>query len=484
MLVAGSMVIIWKATRRTKSESAFYSAGRSIGAWQNALALAGDFVGAGGFLALTGLIAMFGADGLVYAVGVISSWPLLLFLFAEPLRRMGKYTVADLVSTRLETEKLRALVSAIQLLIVISALTSQLVGAMAILKLLLGISAMTSIGLITAALIAFVTLGGMLATTWLEIFKAMLMIVLSLIIALLALRNFGFNPMHLLHSAVALRGASIFAPGKLFSNTTELASVMIGMALGGASMPHVLMRMNTVPDARTARRSVFLSTGLIVIFHLILLLLGLSAMVLVGADAIRAADRGGNMALPLLAKTVGGDLLLGVVSAVALSTILAVVAGLTVSGSAALSHDVWSVAIRRNRASGAERLVASRIASAAIVIVSALLAYRLQDQNVGFISAAGSATAAATMFPVLFLSVFWRGLSVAGAFAGLAVGALASIAAIYFGPLVQIGLLNHPAALFPLQNPAIVTVPLSFISAVFVSGMPAFRIALRARASR
>lgn len=468
LIVASALIVVW-SSRKSKTVSTYYVAGHAIGAWQNAFALAGDFVGAGGFLALTGLVAIFGADGLVYAIGVICSWPLMLFLFAEPLRKLGKYTLADLLSARLGGKRIRPLVACVQLIIVLMSLTAQLVAATAILKMLLGLSGLASLSLIAVVLLGFVMVGGMLATTWLEIFKAMLMLTLSIVIALLVLSHFGFNPLELAGASVNARGFAVLAPGRLYTSQWELVSVLIGMALGGCSMPHVLMRMNTVTDVRTARRSVFLSTGIIVVFHLVLLVLGFGAMVLVGSNVIRAVDASGNMALPLLARAVGGDLLLGIVSAVALSTILAVVAGLSIAGAAAISHDLWSNSIRRASGSEREKLLAGRVASMILILFSTGSAFFFQQQNIGFVSAAANAIAAASVFPTLFLAIFWKRLTPPGAIAGIATGATMSVLAIYFGPLVQMGVLKHPHAIFPLQNPAIITVPIALAVTYLVS---------------
>ncbi len=471
LVVISAGIVIW-SSRRSNSISAYYAASNSIGAWQNAFALAGDFVGAGGFLALTGLIALFGADGLIYAIGVIASWPLMLFLFAEPVRRLGRYTLADLLTSRLGSDGIRPLVAAIQLVIVLASLTAQLVAATAVLRLLFGLSGLASLALIAAVLVAFVMIGGMLATTWLEIFKAILMLSLSLLIAVLVLSHFGFNPLNLARSSVQQRGFSIFTPGRLYASQWESISVLIGMALGGSSMPHVLMRMNTVPDVRTARRSVFLSTGMIVGFHLILLVLGLGAMVLVGPANIRSADVSGNMALPLLARAVGGDALLGVVSAVALSTILAVVAGLSVAGAAALSHDLWTNTVRRGAASEREKLFVGRAASMFLILFATTSAYIFQHQNIGFVSAAAYAIAASAIFPTLLLAIFWPGFTKRGAIAGMTTGLTLSTLSILLGPLVQVNILKHNHAPFPLQNPPILTVPITLLIAWLVSFLP------------
>ena len=281
-------VVAWSA-RRTRTVSDYFVAGERIGAWPNALALAGDFVAAGGFLGLTGLIALNGADGMVFAIGVICGWPLMLFLFAGPLKRLGLYTLADVLTRRLGDERLRSLVAANQVLIVLAHLTAQLMGGAALIQLLTGLAAVQGLTVMAVIVVAFMLFGGMIATTWLQIIKAVMMISITAGILLACLAHFGFNPLAMLRVAAANGGPGVLAPGRLFHDPLDTVSLLLGISLGGASMPHVLMRMNTVADPWTANRSVQIGTGLIVAFHLIVLLLGFSAMALLG---VRRHSRG------------------------------------------------------------------------------------------------------------------------------------------------------------------------------------------------
>ena len=461
-------IMVW-ASRRTRTVSDFLVAGGQVSAWQNALAMAGDFVAAAGLLGITGLIALFGADGMVFAIGIIAGWPLMLFLFAAPLKQLGKYTMGDVLVTRLGAPHLRSLVAITQLVVILTYLTAQFVGAASILHLLFGLSSVTSLLIVFAGMLAITLLGGMLAVTWLQIVKATLMMVLAIGVLVACLARFGFDPLAMLRAGVAARGAAVFQPGRLFSGSWETLSLLLGLALGGASLPHVLMRMNTVADPRAARRSAFLGTSLIVVFHLVVLCLGIAAIALLPVAAVRAADPGGNMALPLLAHLVGGDLLLGFVASIALATILAVVAGLGIAGTATLSHDLWVNTLRRGNVAAAEQLLVGRIASVLLSFVALGLGYLFQGQNISFVSALGLAIAASANFPALLLAIFWRRFTAAGAFAGMATGLVLSLTLIWLSPLIQVAVLHREAAIFPLQNPGIVAIPAAFVVAILVS---------------
>lgn len=461
-------IMLW-ASRRTRTVSDFLVASNRVNAWQNALAMAGDFVAAAGLLGITGLIALFGADGMVFAIGVIAGWPLMLFLFAAPLKRLGRYTMGDVMVARLGSPRLRSLVAITQLVVILTYLTAQFVGAGAILRLLFGLPDAAALLVVFAGMLAITLLGGMLAVTWLQIVKATLMFVLAVAVLGASLARFGFDPGAMLHAAVVARGPSIVQPGRLFADPLETLSLLLGLALGGASLPHVLMRMNTVADPRAARRSAFLGTSLIVLFHLILLCLGVAALALLQPAAIRAADPGGNMALPLLAQLVGGDVLLGLVSSIALATILAVVAGLGIAGTAALSHDLWVNTWRGGQATPQEQLRVGRGASVLLSLAALGLGFLFRGQNISYVSALGLSIAASANFPALLLAIFWRRFTPAGAFAGMLTGLVGSLGLIWLSPLIQVAVLHRASAIFPLQNPGIAAIPAAFFAAILVS---------------
>jgi cation/acetate symporter len=309
----------------------------------------------------------------------------------------------------------------------------------------------------------------MLATTWVQIVKAFLLLGGAATLAMLVLSRFGFDPRVLFAAAAAKYGAGVLAPGKLVSNPLDAVSLGLALMFGTAGLPHILMRFYTVPDARAARKSVFIATGLIGVFYLMTFILGFGAMVLVGPDAIKAVDAGGNMAAPMLAELLGGRPFLGFIAAVAFATILAVVAGLALSGAATISHDLWASVVRRGQPRPNEELRVARVATIGLATVAILLGIAFKGQNVAFMVGLAFAIAASANFPALVLSVFWRRTSTAGAATSMAVGALSTLVLIALSPAVQIDLLHHAEAIFPLKNPALITIPLSFATGIVVS---------------
>ena len=461
--------ITWWAARRTRTTEHFYAAGRTIGARQNGFALAGDYMSAASFLGIAGLVSTTGFDGLIYSTGWLVGWPVVLFLIAEPLRNLGKYTFADVVALRLQQAPVRTAAAAGTLATVALYLIAQMVGAGSLIRLMFGISYETAIAIVGAAMIAYVLFGGMLATTWVQIVKAVLLLSGAAILAFLVLWRFGMNPAALFAAAAERYGDPVLAPGRLVSRPLDAVSLGLALMFGTAGLPHILMRFYTVPDARTARRSVFYATGLIGAFYLMTFVLGFGAMVLVGPETIRAVEPGGNMAAPLLAEYLGGTPFLGFIAAVAFATILAVVAGLTLSGAAALSHDLWVHVVRKDRATAAEQLRVARIATVGLGILGVLLGITFKGQNVAFMVGLAFAIAASANFPALVLAIFWRGYTTAGAVSSMLAGTAAALVLIYLSPTVQVDILKHESAWFPLRNPALVTMPLSFLAGLLVS---------------
>jgi cation/acetate symporter len=460
--MALTLVITGWAARRTRTTEHFYAAGRSISAGQNGLALAGDYMSAASFLGIAGLVSTTGFDGLIYSTGWLVGWPVVLFLIAEPLRNLGRYTFADVVALRFRAVPTRIAAAVGTLATVIFYLIAQMVGAGNLIRLLFGIPYEGAVVIVGAVMMAYVLFGGMLATTWVQIVKAALLLGGAALLALLVLARFGFDPTALFAAAAERYGAAVLAPGKLVSSPLEAISLGMALMFGTAGLPHILMRFYTVPDARAARTSVFYATGLIGFFYLMTFVLGFGAMVLVGPDAIRAIDAGGNMAAPLLAEALGGTPFLGFISAVAFATILAVVAGLTLSGAAALSHDLWVNVVRGGHADGGEELRVARIATVALGLVAMALGVIFKGQNVAFMVALAFAIAASGNFPALLLSIFWPRFTTAGAVATIWVGTLATVILIWLSPTLQIDILGHESAWFPLRNPALLTIPLAF----------------------
>jgi cation/acetate symporter len=392
-----------------------------------------------------------------------------LFLIAEPLRNLGRYTFTDVVSFRLRQKPVRIAAALGSLAVIALYLIAQMVGAGNLIKLLFGLSYETAVVCVGLVMLAYVLFGGMIATTWVQIVKAALLLGGAALLAVLVLAQFGFNPLRLFASAAEHYGVGVLAPGKLISSPWEAVSLGLALMFGTAGLPHILMRFYTVPDARAARQSVFWATGLIGFFYLLTFVLGFGAMELVGQEAIRAVDKGGNMAAPLLAEVLGGTGLLGFIAAVAFATILAVVAGLTLSGAAALSHDLWVHVVRHGESSRAEELKVARGASILLGLFAIVLGLAFKGQNVAFMVGLAFALAASGNFPALVLSIFWRGFTTAGAVAAIVTGTLTAAVLIWLSPTIQVDILHHETAWFPLKNPAIVSMPLAFVVAVLVS---------------
>jgi cation/acetate symporter len=469
LFIAITLGITYWAARRTRTTEHFYAAGRSISPGQNGFALAGDYMSAASFLGIAGLVSTTGFDGLIYSTGWLVGWPVVLFLIAEPLRNLGKYTFADVVAARLRQTPVRIASAVGTLATVLLYLIAQMVGAGGLIKLMFGLQYETAIAIVGGAMIAYVLFGGMLATTWVQIVKAFLLLGGAFILAMLVLARFGMSPAALFAAASAKYGSAVLNPGKLVANPLDAISLGMALMFGTAGLPHILMRFYTVPDAKAARTSVFYATGLIGFFYLLTFVLGFGAMVLVGPDAIKAVDKGGNMAAPLLAEFLGGTAFLGFIAAVAFATILAVVAGLTLSGAAALSHDLWVNVVRKGDASAGEQLRVARVATIVLGVIAVVLGITFKGQNVAFMVSLAFAIAASGNFPALLLSIFWRRLTTAGAVSSMVFGTVATLVLIYLSPTIQVDILKHATAWFPLKNPALLTIPLSFVIGITVS---------------
>jgi cation/acetate symporter len=469
VFIALSLGITWVAARRTKSTEDFYAAGRSVTALQNGLALAGDYMSAASFLGIAGLVALSGFDGLIYSIGFLVGWPVVLCLIAEPLRNLGRYTFADVVAFRLKQRPVRVASAIGGLAVIAFYLIAQMVGAGNLIRLLFGLSYEVAVIIVGCVMLAYVLFGGMLATTWVQIVKAVLLMTGAAMLAVLVLWRYSLNPIALFADAAAQFGPLVLAPGRLVSDPIDAISLGIALMFGTAGLPHILMRFYTVPDARTARVSVAYATAAIGIFYLFTFILGFGAMVIVGRDAIQAIDAGGNMAAPLLAEAVGGQAFLGFIAAVAFATILAVVAGLTLAGAAALSHDIWVNVVRGDKADGKEQLLVARAATVLLAVVSIALGIAFKGQNVAYMVGLAFAIAASANFPALVLSMYWKPFTTNGAVASVVVGTVTALGLIYLSPTIQVDMLEHATAPVPLRNPGIVSIPLAFVVGIVVS---------------
>lgn len=464
-----TLAITGWAARKTKSTSEFFAAGGNVTGAQNGLALAGDFMSAASFLGIAGLVAQSGFDGLIYSVGWLVGWPVVTFLVAEPLRNLGRYTFADVLAARLRQRPVRIAAAFSGLTVVGFYLIAQMVGAGSLVQLLFGLSYETAVLAVGGVMLVYVLFGGMIATTWVQIVKAILLLGGALLLAAMTLSRFGWNPLRLFDAAATKYGPAVLAPGKLVTRPLEAISLGIALMFGTAGLPHILMRFYTVRDAKTARASVFYATGIIGLFYLVTFVLGFGAAVLVGRESIASVEKGGNMAAPLLAEVLGGRPMLGFVSAVAFATILAVVAGLTLSGAAALSHDLWVSVVKRGEASEDEQLLVAKAATVLLAASAIGLGIAFKGQNVAFMVGLAFAIAASANFPALLMSVTWRRFTTRGAVASMVTGTAVSVGLIVASPTVQIDLLHHGSAFFPLKNPALVSVPLSFVVGIVVS---------------
>jgi cation/acetate symporter len=467
--IALTLGITYWAARKTRTAEHFYAAGRSVTGFQNGLALAGDYMSAASFLGIAGLVALSGFDGLIYSIGFLVGWPIVMFLIAEPLRNLGKYTFADVVAYRLSQRPVRVAAAFGTLSVVSFYLIAQMVGAGNLIRLLFGLSYELAVILTGGVMLLYVLFGGMIATTWVQIVKAVLLLGGAFLLAFMVLLRFSLNPLALFAAAAERYGEAVLAPGQLVSDPIDAISLGLALMLGTAGLPHILMRFYTVPDARTARTSVSYATAFIGFFYLLTFILGFGAMVLVGQDSVRAADPGGNMAAPLLAAAVGGRGFLGFISAVAFATILAVVAGLTLSGAAALSHDLWVNVVRRGEAPEREQLVVARLATILLGVLAIVLGVVFKGQNVAYMVGLAFAIAASANFPALVLSVFWRPFTTRGAQASMIAGTLSALVLIYLSPTIQVSILGREDAWFPLRNPGLVTIPLAFVAGIVTS---------------
>jgi cation/acetate symporter len=438
LFVAVTLGITYWAAKRTRTTKEFYAAGRSITGFQNGLALAGDYMSAASFLGIAGLVSTKGYDGLIYSVGWLVGWPIVMFLIAEPLRNLGKYTFADVVAYRLNQRPIRAAAAAGSLVTVLFYLIAQMVGAGTLIKLMFGLPYEVAIVVVGTLMIAYVLFGGMLATTWVQIIKAVLLLGGATLLVILTLSQFGFSYGELFGQAEKLYTAKFLEPGGLITSPLEAFSLGLALMFGTAGLPHILMRFYTVPDAKEARKSVFYATGFIGYFYILTVTIGFGAAVLVGQKIIMGIDKGGNMAAPLLAEALGGTAFLGFLAAVAFATILAVVAGLTLAGASALSHDLYVGVIRRGVSAEKEEVKVAKIATLCLGVAAILLGILFKGQNVAFMVGLAFAVACSANFPALLLSITWKKFTTKGAVASIYTGLVLAVSLIILSPTVWV----------------------------------------------
>jgi cation/acetate symporter len=470
-IVLLTLVITYFASKKTKTTSDFYTADGGLTGWQNGLAIAGDYMSAASFLGIAGTIALAGFDGFFYSIGFLVAYLVVLYLVAEPLRNLGKYTMADMIAARFNDKKIRGVAALNTISISIFYMIAQLVGAGALIKLLLGIDYVYSVLIVGVLMTVYVVFGGMTATSWVQIVKAVLLMAGTFIISLMVFAKFGFSFTAMFEhvkTATPL-GEAFLNPGNKFKDPLDTISLNLALVLGTAGLPHILIRFFTVKDAPTARQSVVYATWLIGAFYIMTIFLGFGAAAFVGNSAIVSANAAGNMAAPLLAQELGGDFLFAFVSAVAFATILAVVAGLVLSAASAFAHDFYSHILRKGKATEKEQMHAARWASVGVAILSIILALFAQQLNVAFLVALAFAVAASANLPIILLTIFWKRFNTAGAVTGMLVGLFSSLILVAISPSVwnpvEGAAILTGEAIFPLANPGIVSIPLGFLGA-------------------
>ncbi|SVA60852.1 uncharacterized protein METZ01_LOCUS113706 [marine metagenome] len=476
IFISITLGITYWAAKKTRSASDFYTAGGSISGLQNGLAIAGDYMSAASFLGISGLVFASGFDGLIYSIGFLVGWPVILFLLAERLRNLGKYTFTDAVSFRLQAVPIRSLAACGTLAVVILYLIAQMVGAGKLIQILFGLPYSVAVFIVGLLMICYVTFGGMLATTWVQTIKAILLLFGATFLALAVLNQFEFSFNALFTEAISNHrlGEAIMSPGGLISDPVSAISLGLALMFGTAGLPHILMRFFTVKDAKQARNSVFFATSFIGYFYILTFVIGFGAIVMLTnnpsfLDGVGNILGGNNMAAVHLSKAVGGDVFLGFISAVAFATILAVVSGLTLAGASAISHDLYASLFCHGKAQEKREVMVSRISTIMLGVVAILLGITFEKQNVAYMVGLAFAIAASVNFPILFFSMYWSRLTTRGAFIGGAAGLLTAILCVLFGPIVWVDILGNTKAIFPYKYPALFSMSIAFITIIIIS---------------
>jgi cation/acetate symporter len=479
IFVALTMGITYWAASRTKSTSDFYTAGGGITGFQNGLAIAGDYMSAATLLGLTAMVYMQGYDGYIYMLCFFAGWPIILFLMAERLRNLGKFTFSDITAYRLDQGKVRTMAAISSLTVVCFYLIAQMVGAGQLIKLLFGLDYNVAIFAVGLLMMVYVTFGGMVATTWVQIIKACMLLFGGTLVMFLAFSQFGFSFSTLLEKATAVHklGDKLMSPGSLLADPITAISLGLGLMFGTAGLPHILMRFFTVSDAKEARKSVLYASGFVAYFFNVIFLMGLCGILIVGQNPEYFEGGvvggkligGGNMVAMHLANAVGGNMLLGFLAAVAFATILAVVSGLALAGASAISHDIYARVIKKGQASEASEIRVSRIATICLGFVAIVLGIAFEKQNIAFMVGLAFGVAAAANFPVLILSMYWKGLTTRGALWGGYGGLVSAVLFVVFSKSVWVDVLGNAAPLFPYTQPALFAMPLAFLLAYIFS---------------
>lgn len=467
-----SLGITYWAAKRTRTAKDFYTAGGGITGLQNGLAISGDFVSAASFLGISGLVYLKGFDGLIYSIGFLVGWPIILFLIAEQLRNLGKYTFGDVASYRLSQKPIRLLASIGSVVTVILYLIAQMVGSGKLIEILFGLPYEVAVTFVGILMVLYVVFGGMLATTWVQIVKAIMLLVGATFLAFGVMWLVGFDIEILFQKAIeAKKTEAILYPGNLVRDPISAISLGIALMFGTAGLPHILMRFFTVCDAKEARKSVFYATGFIGYFYILTCIIGFGAIAFISTDSkyLTTANEligGGNMAAIHLSHALGGNIFLGFISAVAFATILAVVSGLTLAGASSISHDLYANVLKSGEVDELKEIQVSKYATIIIGVVAILLGIVFEEQNIAYMVGLAFAIAASANFPILFLSMYWRGLTTKGAVIGGGLGLFTAVILVVLGPIVWGEIIHGDVskAIFPYEYPALFSVGIAFVS--------------------
>ena len=479
IFVALTMGITYWAARRTKSAADFYTAGGGITGFQNGMAIAGDYMSAATLLGLTAMTFTSGYDGYIYMMAFFAGWPIILFLMAERLRNLGRFTFSDITAYRLDQGKIRTMAAISSLTVVCFYLIAQMVGAGQLIKLLFGLDYNVAIFAVGILMMVYVTFGGMVATTWVQIIKAGLLLAGGTLVMVLAFSQFGFSYSEMVTRVTEVHklGDKLMYPGSLLADPVTAISLGLGLMFGTAGLPHILMRFFTVTDAKEARKSVLYASGFVAYFFNVIFIMGLASIVIVGqnpeffegGDLQGKLIGGGNMVAMHLSKAVGGNMLLGFLAAVAFATILAVVSGLALAGASAISHDLYARVIKKGQVSETDEIRVSKYATVALGLLAIVLGIAFEKQNIAFMVGLAFGVAAAANFPVLILSMYWKGLTTRGALWGGYGGLVSAVLFVLFSKSVWVDVLHNPAPLFPYTQPALFAMPVAFLLAYIFS---------------
>ena len=474
--VLATLFITYLSNKKSQSASGFYTAGGNISGMQNGIAIAGDFMSAASFLGITALVFTNGFDGLIYSIGFLAGWPIILFLIAEKFRNLGKFTFADITAYRLDAKPIRVISAISALSVIVFYLIAQMVGAGQLIQVLFGLPYTLAVVIVGILMICYVLFGGMHATTWVQIIKAILLSAGATFMAIMILYLTKFDLSYYFSQAISHhpKGEAIMSPGGFLTDPISAVSLGLALMFGTAGLPHILMRFFTVKDAKEARKSVFYATGLIGYFYILTFIIGFGAIVLLlGNEQFTNADGTyngiTNMVAVNLAPVIGGDLFLGFISAVAFATILAVVSGLAIAGAGAISHDLFVNVCKDGKCDAELEMKVTKIATLGIGVFAIALGIIFENQNVAFTVGLAFAIAASVNFPILLLCIYWKNLTTKGAFWGGLIGLIVVLTLVILSPSIWVKSFGFDAAIFPYDHPAIFTMPLTFIAIYVIS---------------